>query len=178
MSRTKDFDEFIAERDDWPLIARWDGQDWELPPRLPAATQLRIRRARMALMVLARAQHEAEEKGIPLDDVEISDTDATLIAEAEKLDLEAEMRKQFGDEIIDAWLERGIDSDTLNAIWNWAVGEYLGETRDEDDAEDDAEGEAKAPEAGAQESKTSSKGGVTSKSILPSSTPKSISKAS
>ncbi len=117
MSRFRDFDLAAAERKAEPLVFKWAGREYELPPALPAAIPLEALRLRM-------------EYGTEAD-----------IPEHEMFKLAT---KLLGQEVLEQIVADGVDVDTLGEIVTWAICEYQGVAGPEE-TEDLGNSQAQAP---------------------------------
>lgn len=139
-----DFDAAAEEGE--PVEFRLLGRDWSLPGTPPAAALLRIDRAMVALA-------ELEQTGQVPDDLVV---DASLTAEGM-------CRALAGDEVVDEWLELGIDYPTLKRVTRRLMAIYRGEDPDADPNPEPPNRAAKRAAAkkkpSASRRATSSKGG-------------------
>lgn len=132
---TFDYDAFEAARTFEPVkVEGLYGQDWELPAvgRLPAREVLAVQRLAMALA------SEAREQGVDLDEDDVDDLPEGLMERALEL-MQRQRALYLGQENVDAWLERGMDDEALNAISAWAQAQHNAQDEPE---EGEPEGEA------------------------------------
>jgi len=95
--RYRDFDAWEAERKQEPLRFRFHGQEFDLPPSLPA-------------IIPIRAMRLQKQVGADGD-----------VPEGELMELALSL---FGEEQLERLLETGVGMDTLGEIVQWAVAEY------------------------------------------------------
>lgn len=142
MSRYRDFDAYWSEQKRIPLRFKFRGQEFTLPPALPAAVLPRI--ARLEAAVEAGEMKSAQELSLN---------------QTEEL-----ARSVFGT-VLDQLYGLDIDVEELGDLVKWALSEYTGQDLDAIAAEQksgDGEGEATAPKTGA-DSTSSLSNGISSK---------------
>lgn len=118
--RFYDFDAAFAERQ--PIPFRLLGKDWSLPASAPAKVILRVQRL-MADLTRMMVSGEVDEDMVIDED----------------LSYERMSRLMIGDDIVDAWLDAGIDYDMFQAVTRRLYAIYTGDDPD-GDTEDDGEG--------------------------------------
>lgn len=106
MPNFRDFDAFLAEAQERGPSFRLFGETWHLPPSLPVALMTKA-----ALMQATLG-----------DDAEIDPSSLLDMASA-----------IFGKDALDAWIEKGLDVDTLTELIGWVPEAYSPQSDEETD---------------------------------------------
>lgn len=99
MSRYKDFDAYFAELNREPVVFRYKGEEFILPPELPAIVPIKV---------MALQKQYGSDADIPADDI-------IEIAKA-----------VFGEEYLNKLLGMGITMSEFGEIIQWVIGVYNG----------------------------------------------------
>lgn len=97
MNRYKDFDRHFEEQGREPVVIRLFGEDWHLPASVPMKPVV------MMMRVMEERGQESE------------------LTPQESMNF---LRDLVGEEVFDAWLERGIDNEQITEILYWALEQY------------------------------------------------------